>query len=79
MIVVKLMGGLGNQMFQYAFGKALALKHNVELKLDISALMDQKSNSNYTVRNFALQAFNIHAALSTKSEIQEFKKIRLAK
>lgn len=36
MIIAKLNGGLGNQMFQYANGKALALKLNTKLLLDIS-------------------------------------------
>lgn len=36
MITVSLMGGLGNQMFQYAAGKALAERHGVRLALDIS-------------------------------------------
>jgi len=35
-IVVKLMGGLGNQMFQYAYGFALAKRKNRNLSLDIS-------------------------------------------
>ena len=30
------MGGLGNQMFQYAAGRALSLKCNTNLKLDIA-------------------------------------------
>lgn len=34
MITVKLMGGLGNQMFQYAYGRYLSIKHNEELILD---------------------------------------------
>jgi hypothetical protein len=38
MIVVRIMGGLGNQMFQYAFGAYLASRHNTELWLDCSAL-----------------------------------------
>lgn len=36
MIVSRILGGLGNQMFQYAFGRALSLKHGVPLKLDLS-------------------------------------------
>ena len=34
MIIVKIQGGLGNQMFQYALGRALAEKHSQELYLD---------------------------------------------
>jgi len=36
MITIKLMGGLGNQMFQYAFGFALAKRKKTKLMLDIS-------------------------------------------
>lgn len=36
MIVVKLMGGLGNQMFQYAAGRALSLRRRAPLYLDVS-------------------------------------------
>lgn len=36
MIEVRLIGGLGNQMFQYAAGRALALRHGCELRLDTS-------------------------------------------
>jgi hypothetical protein len=35
MIRVSLFGGLGNQMFQYAAGKALAERHGVELGFDL--------------------------------------------
>ena len=37
MVIVKIQGGLGNQMFQYAFGKALAAKFHDELIFDLSA------------------------------------------
>ncbi|MCA9131392.1 MAG: alpha-1,2-fucosyltransferase [Planctomycetales bacterium] len=37
MIVMRMLGGLGNQMFQYAFGRALASHHGVPLCLDVSA------------------------------------------
>ena len=36
MIVVKLMGGLGNQMFQYAAGRRLADRHRTKLYIDLS-------------------------------------------
>ncbi|MBQ9377901.1 MAG: alpha-1,2-fucosyltransferase [Schwartzia sp.] len=36
MILVEISGGLGNQMFQYACGKALALRNNDMLALDLS-------------------------------------------
>jgi hypothetical protein len=36
MIVVKLSGGLGNQLFQYAVGRALSLARKTELELDLS-------------------------------------------
>ena len=36
MIIVRLMGGLGNQLFQYATGRRLAEHHGTELLLDTS-------------------------------------------
>jgi Glycosyl transferase family 11 len=47
-ITVSLIGGLGNQMFQYAAGKALAERHGVPLALDISGFR------NYALRPFLL-------------------------
>lgn len=41
MIIVKLWGGMCNQMFQYAFGYALAKKHNDELCFDIEFYENQ--------------------------------------
>lgn len=56
MIVVKLTGGLGNQMFQYAAGRVASLKNRTSLKLDISAL--QKKN--WANRHYCLNNFNIN-------------------
>ena len=48
MIITHLIGGLGNQMFQYAAGKALAERHGVDLALDLSGFR------NYPLRSFLL-------------------------
>ncbi len=37
MIITQVRGGLGNQMFQYAAGRALAVRKNTEFILDVSA------------------------------------------
>ncbi len=38
MIIIKLLGGLGNQMFQYAVAKVIADKHKTDLKFDLRGL-----------------------------------------
>lgn len=37
MITIRLMGGMGNQMFQYAMGRASALAHDTNLSLEVSS------------------------------------------
>ncbi|MCR5324869.1 MAG: alpha-1,2-fucosyltransferase [Lachnospiraceae bacterium] len=44
MIVVKLWGGLGNQLFQYAFGYAMAKKHCDKVSFDIEFYQNQPLN-----------------------------------
>ena len=60
MIVSKLSGGLGNQMFQYALGRCLATKNKTKLFLDVSSY---EVNDQVTHRNFALQDFFIEAEI----------------
>ncbi|NQX96291.1 MAG: alpha-1,2-fucosyltransferase [Flavobacteriales bacterium] len=69
MIIVKLMGGLGNQMFQYAFGKYLATKNDTELKLDTTFLLDRTPQKKHFVfRDYDLSIFNIDEQFSTSKE-----------
>lgn len=51
-------GGLGNQMFQYAFAKAYSLKHNCQVALDISFYQDWQKKSNITPRSYKLDQFS---------------------
>ncbi len=53
MIVAKLMGGLGNQMFQYSAARALALRNRTSVYLDLSFLQKDPGGQ-YTPRNFEL-------------------------
>ncbi|MCP4606851.1 MAG: alpha-1,2-fucosyltransferase [Proteobacteria bacterium] len=53
MIIVKLQGGLGNQLFQYACGRAVSLKWDAPLYLDISFYPD------FNKREYNLHQFNI--------------------
>lgn len=60
MITVRLAGGLGNQLFQYAAGRALSLRHGVPLRLDRSFLDARIPRRNVTQRYFALDIFRFH-------------------
>lgn len=52
------MGGLGNQMFQYAAARALALDKNTWVYLDPSFLYED-SKGRWTQRDYELDVFNI--------------------
>jgi hypothetical protein len=73
MIISRLSGGMGNQMFQYAVGRALAIKHNVPLALDLTFLSNQTAipfiRPTFARRSYALDLFNIHASVATREEI----------
>lgn len=64
--------GLGNQMFQYAFGVAASLESNVPLALDITSYGRQYSKD--TPRSFTLQYFNIQSPIASESEVGQFHK-----
>lgn len=69
-IIVKLMGGLGNQMFQYAAARRLALRHDTELALDCSYLGNPESLD--TPRRYELSKLSIRARKASALEIAEF-------
>jgi hypothetical protein len=68
MVIVKLMGGLGNQMFQYAAARRLAHFNNTNLKIDLS-WFDNICEVDSS-REYALDEFAIQENFATREEIE---------
>ena len=64
MIIVNINGGLGNQMFQYALGKALSIKKNTDLTLYIKGVSDRNDHNGFELHN----VFNTTSAVATDQE-----------
>ncbi len=60
--VTKLIGGLGNQLFQYAVGRAVSLQNRSELVLDDSPFIE------YTDRKYSLDSFAIPQRFPSEEE-----------
>ncbi|MFA6587802.1 MAG: alpha-1,2-fucosyltransferase [Patescibacteria group bacterium] len=69
-LIIKLHGGLGNQLFEYALGRSLALTKNVKVKYDISWFAEQ------TKRKYELDNFNVKADFATNREVNKLKKFQ---
>ena len=67
MVIARLIGGLGNQLFQYALGRTLAASRSTSLKLDIS------DYDTYKVQAYALCHFNVIASVATRDEIRRLR------
>jgi hypothetical protein len=70
MIVVKIWGGLGNQLFQYSFGKYLSEKLGAAVKYDIQT---NNSLSSFTQRDVGMSFFNIEMTIASVDELNERK------
>ena len=66
MVIAKILGGLGNQLFQYAMGRSLASRTGSELKLDL----DWFASEGAPGRSFLLDRFNIHYRVATDPDIR---------
>lgn len=68
MIVTELIGGLGNQLFQYAVGRALSLRHGTQLRFDISAFEGNE------LRTYALHHFSV---VGTPLSKEDYRKLQI--
>ena len=66
MIVVRLCGGLGNQLFQYATGRRLADSRGAELVLDLAWY--ERTPSFNTPRKYELDRYPVRARTTTATE-----------
>jgi hypothetical protein len=77
MIITRLTGGLGNQMFQYAAGLALAERRRTVLKLDVSWF---KEDPQYEAHNrYALSCLNITEQFATEEEVDRVRGVALTR
>ena len=67
MIITKLNGGLGNQLFQYAIGRHIAHTKKTLLKLDINRYSKRENE----LRQYKLNNFNVIENLTTDSDIKK--------
>lgn len=77
MIISRLTGGLGNQMFQYAAGLALAERHRTVLKLDVSWFGGDPAFEAHN--RYALDCLNVTAQFATPEEIDRVRGVRLTR
>ncbi len=75
MIIVRLQGGLGNQLFQYAMGRVLAERHKAELKLDLSwyATTAVAAGLERFARPLELGNFRVRLVAATTEEVRRVK------
>lgn len=73
MIIVQLIGGLGNQLFQYAMGRNLALRMNQVVQFDGSGLGGSGPDQKDTPRAFALDGCNAVLALAEPRVCEKLK------
>ncbi|MFZ4499973.1 MAG: alpha-1,2-fucosyltransferase [Minisyncoccia bacterium] len=74
MIITRLQGGLGNQMFQYAVGRAVAIKNSTTLGLDLEYLLDRTPRKGFTFRNYDLDLFSVETEIVQQANIPFFYK-----
>ncbi|WP_369769537.1 alpha-1,2-fucosyltransferase [Flavobacterium sp. WC2416] len=72
MILIELQGGLGNQMFQFAFASVFAKKNRCDIKIDKSFFELKDKKVAYTPRFYELAIFNISSNQTTDSVRNRF-------
>jgi hypothetical protein len=77
MILTRLTGGLGNQMFQYAAGLSLAHTRRTVLKLDVAWFSEEPERKPH--ERYALSCFNLPEQFATEEEIDRIRGVPLTR
>lgn len=72
--IIKFNGGLGNQMFQYAFGCALKEKFKTDVAFDFEFFEEVKKNDNVTSRVFEMGVFKVECKEATEENLAKIKR-----
>jgi len=81
-VVVRLTGGLGNQLHQYAYGVLLAKKNQAELYIDKEFLTNYSKKLNITFRDLEINKFDVNpkyykSIISNQFVLRILKRLRL--
>jgi len=68
MIIIKLKGGLGNQLFQYALGRNISISRNINVAFDLSWFKERKD------RTYKLKNFNVKENIISEKEAKKLRK-----
>jgi hypothetical protein len=73
MVIIKLQGGLGNQLFQFAMGRAIASANRAALQFDVSWFEGQQREVNFDAhrRAFLLDNFAVSGDIARVSEVSD--------
>lgn len=74
-VLVKLNGGLGNQMFQYALAKIIAVRNNSEILLDKELFQLTEKKPGHTPRDYELEIFGINNSSASSRDINYFERL----
>ena len=66
MIISRIIGGLGNQMFQYAIGRALSIERNMSLLLDVSSFDKYNRHQGFELT----RVFNCSPQIATNNDVR---------
>ena len=66
MVISHIIGGLGNQMFQYAAGRALSLERGVPMRLDVSGFAGYSLHQGFELQ----RVFNCTAEIASEADVR---------